>query len=220
MSSWNEEFYKEGGKSEDPIFRIPHKDFPEFVRLLKEQNAENVLDLGCGTGRHVIALAKEGFTVYGLDVAERAVERTRQWLQEENLSAHLQIKNFYEQLPYNDTWFDGILALKAINHATAGGIRRIFEEIRRIMKPTAVFMAEVAKWEPELFDPSRWEEFEPRTLRAREGSERELTHYFFESESEVRTFMSGFEIVDIHETEKGRPDTPTAYFTVLAKLKD
>lgn len=44
---------------------------PELVELFSEKGVSKILDLGCGSGRHVIYLSKHGFDVYGFDVAHR-----------------------------------------------------------------------------------------------------------------------------------------------------
>ena len=41
---------------------------------MKDNGTKNVLDLGCGTGRYTIFLAKTGFDVYACDLSEKAIE--------------------------------------------------------------------------------------------------------------------------------------------------
>ncbi len=47
-------------------------------RIAPPETAEKVLDLGCGRGRHAIALAKLGYEVHGLDLSDRALEIARE----------------------------------------------------------------------------------------------------------------------------------------------
>jgi len=42
-------------------------EMPDLIALFKKHKVKTVLDVGCGTGDHVIALAKEGFKVTGID---------------------------------------------------------------------------------------------------------------------------------------------------------
>jgi len=46
--------------------RLGH-EIPDLVPLFRESKVKTVLDIGCGTGSHDIALAKEGFEVVGLE---------------------------------------------------------------------------------------------------------------------------------------------------------
>ncbi len=45
--------------------------------VLKSTNIQTVLDLGCGTGNDALRLAKEGFTVTGMDFSDEAVQLGR-----------------------------------------------------------------------------------------------------------------------------------------------
>lgn len=46
--------------------RLGH-EVPDLTELFKKEKVVNVLDIGCGTGEHDIALAKQGFKVLGLE---------------------------------------------------------------------------------------------------------------------------------------------------------
>jgi len=46
------------------------REMPGVLKRLREVGAKRVLDAGCGTGRHVAALLREGFDAHGADVSE------------------------------------------------------------------------------------------------------------------------------------------------------
>lgn len=48
-------------------------EVPFLVKLLKHNNAQKIIDVGCATGEHAIALAKEGFSVLGIDKSEAMI---------------------------------------------------------------------------------------------------------------------------------------------------
>jgi len=82
MNIWDKKFYGKAREYCKEIFQIPHRNLPKFVKLLRKIKAKKILDLGCGTGRHVIALAKRGFEVYGIDTAKKALNLTKERLKE------------------------------------------------------------------------------------------------------------------------------------------
>jgi len=43
------------------------KEIPALVELFKKNKIEKILDVGCGTGEHAIALARNGFSVHGIE---------------------------------------------------------------------------------------------------------------------------------------------------------
>jgi len=45
--------------------------------------SKNILDIGCGTGRHAMELAKRGYRVTGIDLSENQLERARQKARED-----------------------------------------------------------------------------------------------------------------------------------------
>lgn len=53
------------------------RELPGLQKLLGSVGARRVLDLGCGTGRHVAALRALGFDAHGADVSEDMLEQAR-----------------------------------------------------------------------------------------------------------------------------------------------
>jgi len=53
------------------------REMPGIVKRLRETDARRVLDAGCGTGRHVAALLREGFDAHGADVSEEMLAQAR-----------------------------------------------------------------------------------------------------------------------------------------------
>ncbi len=49
------------------------KEIPDLVTLFRKTKVRRIIDVGCGTGMHCIALAKEGFEVVGLDRSSRMI---------------------------------------------------------------------------------------------------------------------------------------------------
>ncbi len=52
----------------------------------KLNKGATIVDIGCGTGRQAIALAKMGFTVYGFDISERGIEMANQQVEDSGLN--------------------------------------------------------------------------------------------------------------------------------------
>ena len=65
---------------------------PNFVELADAGKFQGrVLDVGCGTGEHVMLAASHGAEAMGVDVAELAIERARAKAQQRGISATFEV---------------------------------------------------------------------------------------------------------------------------------
>ncbi|MBU2586090.1 MAG: class I SAM-dependent methyltransferase, partial [Bacteroidetes bacterium] len=69
----------------------------------------HILDIGCGTGRHSIELAKRGYTVVGIDLSESMLKRAKEKAANENIKIDF-IQADARHLDYNNE-FDLIIML-------------------------------------------------------------------------------------------------------------
>lgn len=188
-NAWNEIFKQRG-----MVFTEPHEDMPGIVQLLKDRRASTILDLGSGTGRHIVYLARNGFSLFGLDNSSEGIEVTRQWLANEGLAADLQLQSMTEKLPYEDAFFDAVISVQVIHHADRAAIREVVQEITRILKRAGFLFVTVPKLknQAESFD-----QVEPNTFIPLDGPEKGLPHHYFTPE-ELREVFGDFNITDIH----------------------
>ncbi len=59
-----------------------------------------ILDIGCGTGRHAIELAKRGYHVTGVDLSENQIKRAREKAKEAGVTIDFQIQDA-RHLPFD-----------------------------------------------------------------------------------------------------------------------
>ncbi len=188
-NAWEEVFQHEGR-----VFNDPHPDMPGIARLLKDRNATRVLDLGFGSGRHVVYFARNGLSVYGLDNSPTGLRMTAQWLEREHLSANLRLQDMREELPWGESFFDAIISVQVIHHTDVATIRKIIGEIERVMKTGGFVFVTV----PKLKNQAReYREIEPGTFMPLDGREKGLLHHYFTPE-ELRDCFRGFEVLDTH----------------------
>ena len=99
----------------------------QFAGLLKERGMKSVLDLGCGTGRHVVLVRKNEFHTVGLDNAPTALKLTHEWLQNEHLDADLTLADMRQPLPFKSGSFDAVISTQVIHHALLATVVAIAE---------------------------------------------------------------------------------------------
>ena len=118
MQAWDK-IYKEKGK----FFLKPHESISDVAKFFKRQGVKRILDLGSGTGRHVVYLAKKGFDVYGFDPSPTGIQISKKWLKAEHLTAHLLKHDMNKRLPYQDRFFDAVIATSTLHHLSRRGVR-------------------------------------------------------------------------------------------------
>ena len=92
------------------------RDLTEAERVadLIEQLAQpapdaEILDVGCGRGRHARVLARRGYEVTGLDLSEHAIEQARRRTAEEGLDVTYRVQDMRE--PMGTAAYDGVTNL-------------------------------------------------------------------------------------------------------------
>lgn len=185
-----DEIFKQGGR----VFTEPHEGMPRIVQLLKSRGGYTILDLGSGTGRHIVYLARNGFSVFGLDNSPEGIQATRQWLREENLDADLRLQNMTEKLPYENSFFDAVVSVQVIHHAGMATIRRVVQEIGRVLKIGGFLFVTVPKLKNQ---GEKFEQIEPNTFIPLDGREKGLPHHYFTPE-ELREVFGTWDVADIH----------------------
>jgi len=102
--------------------------------------SSEVLDLGCGQGRHTEALLRLGFPVHACDPRPAAVEATRETVQdlleEGDPETVVQVAHL-DEMDYPEATFDWVVAVEAEETYVSDedDLRRLFEEGRRLLKP-------------------------------------------------------------------------------------
>lgn len=189
VKAWDQIFRQEGR-----VFTEPHEDMAGIAQLLKERGASTILDLGSGTGRHVVFLTKKGFQVFGLDNSPQGIDIAEKWLGEEGLSADLRLQDMTERLPFEDDFFDAVVSVQVIHHADVATIKGIIKEMERVLKQGGFVFITV----PKLQNQGReFRQIEPNTFVPLDGPERGVPHHYFTPE-ELKELLANFSITDVH----------------------
>jgi ubiquinone/menaquinone biosynthesis C-methylase UbiE len=104
---------------------------PVVRAALGDVSGLRVLDLGCGTGRHALWLAKQGSNVTAVDFSEGMLAEARQKPFAERV--HFLQHDLHEPLPFEDREFDVVVSGLVLEHIQ--DLPHLFLEIRRVVKP-------------------------------------------------------------------------------------
>jgi SAM-dependent methyltransferase len=174
----------------------------EVARVFTTQRFQTVLDLGCGNGRHVVALTTLGFRVIGLDISRTGLKLSQQWLQESQQQADLIQADTRYPLPIRDNSLDGLLSTQVIHHALQTEVQLSIAEIYRVLKPSGLAFVTVP-CQSSSGRSSRSQQIEENTYLPLDGREAGLPHHIF-SENRLRQAFRRFDIQEVSYRDKGR----------------
>jgi len=101
-----------------------------------------LLDLGCGTGRHLLHFARRGFDVTGVDLSLHMIDVARRKLEAEGLAAKFVTGNFCDLSDLESGSFDYAISM----FSTLGMVRRRRNRVRavaeaaRVLRPGGTFV--------------------------------------------------------------------------------
>ena len=126
---------------------------PHVRHALGEVRHLDVLDLGCGTGRHTSWLAAAGARVTAVDFSHEMLERAKRKVADTEVQ--IIIHDLHEPLPLEDTSFDAVVSGLVLEHIRDP--RAFFMEAHRVLRPAG--RAVVSAMHPAMFLRDAWARF-------------------------------------------------------------
>lgn len=96
----------------------------------------DVLDVGCGTGRYLFPLDRNGFRVVGADLSREALAP----LDPQCMRVVADVR----QLPFSDRSFDAVTCYGVLQHLARGGRAKAAAELFRVLRHQGLAFVEVA----------------------------------------------------------------------------
>jgi len=173
-----------------------------------------VLDIGCGTGRHLIELSRRGFKCTGIDLSEHMLNLAQAKLTRAGLEADLVQADMRKPLPFRRAAFGNAICMFSTIGLIPGaaGRKAFVTEVNRLLQPGGIFALHVHNRLHNLWSPwgRRWLlktyvwnrvftdlEVGDRVMESYRGIENMYLHVF--SLREIRRLLTGggFEITRI-----------------------
>lgn len=154
--------------ADSPLFHLDR----DFVQRYCTQKGK-LLDLGCGTGRLLVDMARDGWWSLGVDLSAEMLGVAAEKARSENLSVHLLRANITQLGCLSDDVFDACACLFSTLGMVLGAAhrRRVLEHVYRVLRPGGRFILHVHnRWFNVWNGPGRawlWRD----TVRAWLGSE-------------------------------------------------
>jgi len=118
-------------RSEEPVRRAG-------LEMLRAQAGERMLEIGFGTGRSLIDLARAvgpSGQVFGIDLSEEMLRISRELVQKEGMGRQVELTcGDALRLPYSSASFDGIFMSFTLELFDTPEIPQVLAECRRVLK--------------------------------------------------------------------------------------
>ena len=182
--------------------KAPQGEIIPLHDLFQNKNVTKILDLGCGSGRHLVYYAKLGYDVCGIDMSPEAIKLSEKWLADEGFKAELHCQDM-KRLPWPNNFFDAVFSVQVIEHNRLEHIQKIIKEVHRVIHPAGYFFTIIKKYPPRKdWKNGKFLRLDHHLYAPIEGTEKGIVHYFF-PEEELKDIFAGFEIIEIKEDKKG-----------------
>ena len=106
--------------------------------VLKEHACRSVIDLGCGTGRHVRELARLGFEVTGIDISGQNIKFAKRKALEDGINARFVRGNYFDYLPTED--YDAATCLNWSIPVKDDQVRRLLNKTFSLLRASGILI--------------------------------------------------------------------------------
>jgi tellurite methyltransferase len=195
----------------------PSEQILSLVKAIDTTRVKDVLDLGCGIGRHAVYLAEAGFDVTALDSSEEALNFLKKTVTEKRVKLKV-VQADYCQDVFEADSFDLVIAYNVIYHGFKEDMKMAFNLIHKWLRTDGLLFFTC----PSLRDAKygTGEFLAPHTYRPLKSIHFGDVHFFADF-NDISELLSGFKILswplDEHYWNNEGTRQFSSYWQITAK---
>jgi SAM-dependent methyltransferase len=191
----------------------------ELIESLSPHERAEVLDLGCGIGRHAIAFAAAGFRVTASDASREAVVHLEGWARKLDLAIRIRVCDA-KSTGFPASSFDIVISHNVIYHGYRGQFAGAIAHVRDLLKPGGLFFFTCPSQEDGKYGYG--EELTPHTFACEKSIVPGDIHYF-SNEDDLAELLDGFTVLskkkDEHHWDNKGESQFSSYWHILAQKR-
>lgn len=203
-------------KSEETPHEYRIKIEQPEMDLIRKYPIKKILEVCSGDGKNVLAFAKRGYDIYGIESEDKYIQQSLQLLKKSGLHVSIiQHPIYRKRFPFRNEKFDFIYSYQYLNHNFKDEIEKVFVEIFRVLKKKRLFSLKITdieqfdlRWvegaiykecDPE-FPKIKYYKLAKQTFAKLEGDEKWIPHYGFYKDELINSLQkTGFKIINIRK---------------------
>lgn len=179
--------------------KYPSEMLIRFINLkFHSQKNAQFLDLGSGTGRHLVYLQENGYNCFGIEHSQLAIDIARAWLDERGLKSNIKQGSIMDESLY-EQGLDGIIDIATLQHNTKSEIKKIIKIVHHSLKKGGYFFSMLKHPHDSLF--SEGEKFDGSTKKFIQTSDKHAVQALinFPNQIEVKEMFSIFSHLNLEK---------------------
>lgn len=215
--------------------QFPYENFSQMMEWLRAENAQTVLDVASGFGRHAKEMARDtengpAMTVIAFDLATMALKRAKTFIAEGSHSQGVDVSkvhqyrgDMFESYPLQTASIDAAVAIQALYHGYREDLEKALLELSRVIKPGGLLIATFSKNKERAGLPRKGEDTgtTPQLLKVADktfmplsGREARMPHFYPDEDDLRELFGVNFVVESVID------DTKNDYYIVKARNKE
>ncbi len=176
------------GDDDHSWWRRPAPEVLEFIAAQSPEERPDVLDLGCGLGRHAVTFAQAGFSVSATDASESAISHLRKWAEDLSLQIRTRVCDVLGD-SFQERSFDIVLSYNVIYHGYRNQFAAAIDHVHSLLRKGGLFYFTCPTREDGKYGFG--EEVAPHTYLCEKAITPGDLHYFAD-EIDLADLLSGF----------------------------
>jgi SAM-dependent methyltransferase len=196
---WDEQWRRTEGIS---AWAEPDPDVITLGRGVLAAGGRRCLDVGCGIGRHALALAGLGYEAHAVDRSEAGLARVDAEAGRRGLTVATRMSDM-TSLPYPDETFDLVIAWNVIYHGTGDDAGRAASEITRVLRPGGRYLSTMLSKHNVQY--GKGERIAPDVFVQYDGPEDKSHPHLYTDMTDVLRLHPGLRLTSASDREHGQP---------------